>query len=80
MTVLDHIVKKLTVFLILQYYGSAWNKMLTISLLFARSFFNVLCYELMKKQMYLFFCDNHKIFSHLEYTLKADFYRGGLKV
>ena len=43
-------------------------------------FFDVLCYELMKKQMYLFFCDNHKIFSHLEYTLKADFYRGGRKV
>lgn len=54
--------------------------MLTISLLFARSFFNVLYYELMKKQMYLFFCDNHKKFSHLEYTLKADFYRGGRKV
>ena len=34
----------------------------------------------MKKQMYLFFCDNHKKFSHLEYTLKADFYRGGRKV
>ena len=34
----------------------------------------------MEKQMYFFFSNNHKTFSHLEYILKADFYRGGRKV
>ena len=57
--------------------------MLTISLLFACSLVNVLCYELKKTQIYLFFCNDHKTFSHLEYILKAGFYRDwrkGLKI
>ena len=57
--------------------------MLTISLLFACSLVIVLCYELKKTQIYLFFCNDHKTFSHLEYILKAGFYRDwrkGLKI
>ena len=34
--------------------------------------FNVLCYDLMKKQIFLFFCNNHKTLSNLEYILNAD--------
>ena len=40
----------------------------------------VLCYELMRKQIFLFFCNDHKTLSHLEYFLNAEFYRGGRKV
>ena len=33
-----------------------------------------------EKQIFLFFCNDHKTFSHLEYILNGDFYRGGRKV
>ena len=54
--------------------------MLTISLLFDCSLFNVLCYELMKKQIFLFVCNDHKTLYDLEYILNGDFYDGGRKV
>lgn len=34
----------------------------------------------MKKQILLFFCNNHKTLSYLEYILNADFNRIGRKV
>ena len=54
--------------------------MLTISLLFACSFFDVLCYELMEKKCISSSVTTTKNYLILDYTLKADFYRGGRKV